>query len=84
VPNDATQLAAYQGAIDMLTDVDSYSGLMVSKRSGPGSAVRYGAITAARRRGRRASSAKTSAISSPRTRPASRRSPAASIATTSR
>jgi hypothetical protein len=31
VPNDAPQLAAYQWAIDMVTEVDSYSGLMVSK-----------------------------------------------------
>ena len=31
VPNDAPQLAAYQWAIDMLTEIDSYTGLMVSK-----------------------------------------------------
>ncbi len=31
VHNDAPQLAAYQWAIDMLTEVDSYTGLMVSK-----------------------------------------------------
>jgi hypothetical protein len=31
VPNDAPQLAAYQWAIDMLTEVDGYTGLLVSK-----------------------------------------------------
>ena len=31
VPNDAPQLAAYQWAIDMLTEIDRYTGLMVSK-----------------------------------------------------
>jgi hypothetical protein len=31
VPNDTPQLAAYQWVIDMLTDIDSYTGLMVSK-----------------------------------------------------
>jgi Protein of unknown function (DUF3891) len=45
VPNDASQLAAYQWAIDMLTDVDSYSGLMVSKHRTGRWQSRYGAIT---------------------------------------
>jgi hypothetical protein len=31
VPNDATQLAQYQWAVDMLADVDAYSGVLVSK-----------------------------------------------------
>jgi hypothetical protein len=45
VPNDTAQLAAYQWAIDMLTDVDSYSGLMVSKHRTGLWQQRYGAIT---------------------------------------
>jgi hypothetical protein len=45
VPNDAAQLAAYQWAIDMLTDVDSYTGLMVSKHRTGLWQSRYGAIT---------------------------------------
>jgi Protein of unknown function (DUF3891) len=45
VPNDAAQLAAYQWAIDMLTDVDNYSGLMVSKHRTGLWQSRYGAIT---------------------------------------
>jgi hypothetical protein len=45
VPNDAPQLAAYQWAIDMLTDVDSYTGLMVSKHRTGLWQSRYGAIT---------------------------------------
>jgi hypothetical protein len=45
VPNDASQLAAYQWAIDMLTDVDSYTGLMVSKHRTGLWQQRYGAIT---------------------------------------
>jgi hypothetical protein len=45
VPNDGTQLAAYQAAIDMLTDVDSYSGLMISKHRTGLWQSRYGAVT---------------------------------------
>ena len=45
VPNDAPQLAAYQWAIDMLTDIDSYTGLMVSKHRTGLWQQRYGAIT---------------------------------------
>jgi hypothetical protein len=45
IPNDAPQLAAYQWAIDMLTDVDSYTGLMVSKHRTGLWQQRYGAIT---------------------------------------
>jgi hypothetical protein len=45
VPNDAVQLAAYQAAIDMLTDVDSYSGLMISKHRTGLWQSRYNAIT---------------------------------------
>jgi len=45
VPNDAMQLAAYQAAIDMLTDVDSYSGLMISKHRTGLWQSRYGAVT---------------------------------------
>jgi hypothetical protein len=45
VPNDAAQLAAYQAAIDMLTDVDSYSGLMMSKHRTGLWQSRYGAVT---------------------------------------
>lgn len=45
VPNDAPQLAAYQWAIDMLTDVDSYTGLMVSKHRTGLWQQRYSAIT---------------------------------------
>jgi hypothetical protein len=45
VPTDASQLAAYQWAIDMLTDVDSYTGLMVSKHRTGLWQQRYGAIT---------------------------------------
>lgn len=45
VPNDAPQLAAYQWAIDMLTEVDSYTGLMVSKHRTGLWQQRYGAIT---------------------------------------
>lgn len=44
VPNNAPQLAAYQWAIDMLTDVDSYSGLLVSKHRTGLWQSRYGAI----------------------------------------
>jgi hypothetical protein len=44
VPNDAVQLAAYQAAIDMLTDVDRYSGLMISKHRTGLWQSRYGAI----------------------------------------
>jgi Protein of unknown function (DUF3891) len=45
VPNDVPQLAAYQWAIDMLTDVDSYTGLMVSKHRTGLWQQRYGTIT---------------------------------------
>src|SRR5262245_21868083 len=45
VPNDAPQLAAYQWAIDMLTEIDSYTGLMVSKHRTGLWQRRYGAIT---------------------------------------
>ena len=45
VPNDTAQLAAYQWAIDMLTDVDSYTGLLVSKHRTGLWQSRYGAIT---------------------------------------
>jgi hypothetical protein len=45
VPNDTPQLAAYQWAIDMLTDVDGYTGLMVSKHRTGLWQSRYGAIT---------------------------------------
>jgi hypothetical protein len=44
VPNDASQLAAYQWVIDMLTEVDSYTGLMVSKHRTGLWQQRYGAI----------------------------------------
>ncbi len=45
VPNNASQLTAYQWAIDMLTDVDSYSGLLASKHRTGLWQSRYGAIT---------------------------------------
>jgi hypothetical protein len=45
VPNDSAQLAAYQWMIDMLTDIDSYTGLMVSKHRTGLWQSRYGAIT---------------------------------------
>jgi hypothetical protein len=45
VPNDAAQLAAYQWVIDMLTDIDSYTGLMVSKHRTGLWQSRYGAVT---------------------------------------
>src|SRR5215510_2331241 len=45
VPNDVPQLGAYQWAIEMLTDVDSYTGLMVSKHRTGLWQQRYGAIT---------------------------------------
>jgi hypothetical protein len=45
VPNDAAQLAAYQWAIDMLTETDSYTGLMVSKHRTGLWQQRYGMIT---------------------------------------
>jgi hypothetical protein len=45
VPNDAPQLAAYQWAIDMLTEVDSYTGLLVSKHRTGLWQSRYGVIT---------------------------------------
>jgi len=45
VPNDAAQLAAYQWAIDMLTEIDSYTGLMVSKHRTGLWQSRYGAMT---------------------------------------
>lgn len=44
VPNDAPQLAAYQWAIDMLTEVDSYTGLIVSKHRTGLWQSRYSAI----------------------------------------
>lgn len=44
IPNDAAQLAAYQWNIDMLTEVDSYTGLMVSKHRTGLWQSRYGAI----------------------------------------
>jgi Protein of unknown function (DUF3891) len=44
IPNNAPQLAAYQWAIDMLTDVDSYSGLLVSKHRTGLWQSRYGSI----------------------------------------
>src|SRR5262245_2470560 len=44
VPTDAAQLAAYQWAIDMLTDIDSYTGLLVSKHRTGLWQSRYGAI----------------------------------------
>ena len=44
VPNDAPQLAAYQWAIDMLTEVDRYTGLMVSKHRTGLWQQRYNAI----------------------------------------
>jgi len=45
VPNDTAQLAAYQWAIDTLTDIDSYTGLMVSKHRTGLWQSRYGAMT---------------------------------------
>lgn len=45
VPNDTAQLAAYQWAIDMLTDIDNYTGLLVSKHRTGLWQSRYGAIT---------------------------------------
>jgi hypothetical protein len=45
VPTDTAQLAAYQWAIDMLTDVDNYTGLLVSKHRTGLWQARYGAIT---------------------------------------
>jgi hypothetical protein len=45
VPTDTAQLAAYQWAIDMLTSVDSYTGLMVSKHRTGLWQQRYGTIT---------------------------------------
>lgn len=44
IPNDAPQLAAYQWAIDMLTETDRYSGLMVSRHRTGLWQSRYGAI----------------------------------------
>jgi hypothetical protein len=44
VPTDAAQLAAYQWAIDMLTEIDSYTGLMVSKHRTGLWQSRYGAM----------------------------------------
>jgi hypothetical protein len=44
VPNDAPQLAAYQWAIDMLTEIDRYTGLMVSKHRTGLWQQRYNAI----------------------------------------
>jgi Protein of unknown function (DUF3891) len=44
VPNDTPQLAAYQWAIDMLTEVDSYTGLMVSRHRTGLWQQRYSAI----------------------------------------
>ena len=45
VPTDAAQLAAYQWAIDMLTDTDTYTGLMVSKHRTGLWQSRYGVIS---------------------------------------
>jgi hypothetical protein len=45
VPSEAAQLAAYQWAIDMLTEIDSYTGLLVSKHRTGLWQSRYGAIT---------------------------------------
>jgi hypothetical protein len=45
IPNDAAQLAAYQWAIDMLTNIDSYTGLMVSKHRTGLWQSRYGVMT---------------------------------------
>jgi hypothetical protein len=44
VPNDTSQLAAYQWVIDMLTEVDSYTGLMVSRHRTGLWQSRYGVI----------------------------------------
>jgi hypothetical protein len=44
VPTDAAQLAAYQWAVDMLTDVDPYTGLLVSKHRTGLWQQRYSAI----------------------------------------
>lgn len=44
VPNDAAQRAAYQWAIDMLTEIDSYTGLMVSRHRTGLWQSRYGVI----------------------------------------
>jgi hypothetical protein len=45
VPNDEPQLVAYQAAIDMLTDVDPYTGLLVSKHRTGLWQSRYGVMT---------------------------------------
>jgi len=45
VPSDAPQLAAYQWAIDMLTEIDSYTGLMVSRHRTGLWQSRYGVMT---------------------------------------
>jgi hypothetical protein len=44
VPTDTAQLAAYQWAIDMLTEVDTYTGLMVSRHRTGLWQSRYGVI----------------------------------------
>jgi hypothetical protein len=44
VPNDSTQLASYQWAIDMLSDVDPYTGLLASKHRTGLWQQRYGVI----------------------------------------
>jgi hypothetical protein len=44
VPNDATQLASYQWALDWLTDIDSYAGLLISKHRTGLWQSRYGVI----------------------------------------
>ena len=44
VPNDTTQLASYQWALDWLTDIDSYAGLLVSRHRTGLWQSRYGVI----------------------------------------
>src|SRR5437764_4642310 len=45
VPNDSAQLAAYQGASDMLAGVDGYTGYLVSRQRTGLWQVRYAVIT---------------------------------------
>ena len=44
VPNDRTQLESYQQAVDWLTDIDSYAGLLISKHRTGLWQNRYGVI----------------------------------------
>jgi hypothetical protein len=44
VPNDQTQLDSYQWALDWLTDIDSYAGLLISKHRTGLWQSRYGVI----------------------------------------